>query len=104
MEKHRFFIIAENCKKRILLLAQSLILCPAYKLTYVFAVPFSGTCQFKFFGRALVIASIIIMKGMEPLTKKELVESLLSVLEKSSTLEPQEVHELMSNTKLTKVY
>ena len=34
----------------------------------------------------------IIMKGMEPLAKKELVESLLSVLEKSSILEPQEVH------------
>ena len=33
----------------------------------------------------------IIMKGMEPLAKKELVESLLSVLEKSSILEPQEV-------------
>ena len=32
------------------------------------------------------------MKGMEPLAKKELVqESLLSVLEKSSILEPQEV-------------
>ena len=38
----------------------------------------------------------IIMKGMEPLAKKELVESLLSVLEKSSILEPQEVHEFMS--------
>ena len=36
------------------------------------------------------------MKGMEPLAKKELVESLLSVLEKSSSLEPQEVHEFMS--------
>ena len=35
----------------------------------------------------------IIMKGMEPLAKKELVESLLSVLEKSSILEPQEVHD-----------
>ena len=35
----------------------------------------------------------IIMKGMEPLAKKEQVESdsLLSVLEKSSILEPQEV-------------
>ena len=33
------------------------------------------------------------MKGMEPLAKKELVESLLSVLEKSSILEPQEVHD-----------
>ena len=38
----------------------------------------------------------IIMKGMEPLAKKELVESLLTVLEKSSILEPQEVHEFMS--------
>ena len=38
----------------------------------------------------------IIMKGMEPLAKKELVESLPSVLEKSSILEPQEVHEFMS--------
>ena len=36
------------------------------------------------------------MKGMEPLAKKELVESLLSVLEKSSILELQEVHEFMS--------
>ena len=35
----------------------------------------------------------IIMKAMEPLAKKELVESLLSVLEKSSILEPQEVHD-----------
>ena len=35
----------------------------------------------------------IIMKGMEPLAKKELVESLLSVLEKSSILEPQEVND-----------
>ena len=35
----------------------------------------------------------IIMKGMEPLAKKELVESLLSVLEKSGILEPQEVHD-----------
>ncbi|CAH3184242.1 unnamed protein product, partial [Porites lobata] len=38
----------------------------------------------------------IIMKGMEPLAKKELVESLQSVLEKSSILEPQELHEFMS--------
>ena len=38
----------------------------------------------------------IIMKGMEPLAKKELVESLLSVLEKSSILEPREVHKFMS--------
>ena len=38
----------------------------------------------------------IIMKGMEPLAKKELVESLLSVLEKSGILKPQEVHEFMS--------
>ena len=35
----------------------------------------------------------IIMKGMEPLVKKELVESLLSVLEKSSILELQEVND-----------
>ena len=34
----------------------------------------------------------IIMKGMEPIAKKELVESLLSVLEKSGVLEQQEVH------------
>ena len=33
------------------------------------------------------------MKGMEPVAKKELVESLLSVLEKNSILEPQEVHD-----------
>ena len=32
------------------------------------------------------------MKGMEPLAKKELVESLLSVLEKSSIIEPQELY------------
>ena len=33
----------------------------------------------------------IIMKGMDPMAKKELVESLLSVLEKSGILMPQEV-------------
>ena len=48
----------------------------------------------------------IIMKGMEPLAKKELVqESLLSVLEKSSILEPQEVHDYscVSVTFLSKI-
>ena len=47
----------------------------------------------------------IIMKGMEPLAKKELVESLLSVLEKSSILEPQEVNDYscLSVTFLSKI-
>ena len=47
----------------------------------------------------------IIMKGMEPLAKKELVESLLSVLEKSSILEPQEVddYSCLSVTFLSKI-
>ena len=47
----------------------------------------------------------IIMKGMEPLAKKELVESLLSVLEKSGILEPQEVHDYscLSKTFLSKI-
>ena len=49
----------------------------------------------------------IIMKGMEPLAKKELVqECLLSVLEKSSILEPQEVHDyscVVSVTFLSKI-
>ena len=47
----------------------------------------------------------IIMKGMEPLAKKELVESLLSVLKKSSILEPQEVHDYscLSVTFLSKI-
>ena len=34
----------------------------------------------------------IIIKGMEPLAKQELVESLLSVLEKSGVLQLREVH------------
>ena len=33
----------------------------------------------------------IIMKGMEPVAKRELIESLVSVLEKSGVLQPQEV-------------
>ena len=33
----------------------------------------------------------IILKGMEPMAKKELVESLLIVLEQSGILLPQEV-------------
>ena len=47
----------------------------------------------------------IIMKGMEPLAKKGLVESLLSVLEKSGILEPQEVHDYscLSVTFLSKI-
>lgn len=34
----------------------------------------------------------IIIKGMEPVAKQELVESLLSVLEKSGVLQLQEVN------------
>ena len=34
----------------------------------------------------------IIIKGMEPVSKQELVESLLSVLEKSGVLQLQEVN------------
>ncbi|CAH3188731.1 unnamed protein product [Porites lobata] len=46
----------------------------------------------------------IIMKGMqEPLAKKELVESLLSVLEKSSSLEPQEDEDADFMAKLAKL-
>ncbi|CAH3141687.1 unnamed protein product [Porites evermanni] len=45
----------------------------------------------------------IIMKGMEPLAKKELVESLLSVLEKSSILEPQEDEDADFMAKLAKL-
>ena len=33
----------------------------------------------------------IIMKGMEPVAKRELIESLVSVLEKSGVLQLQEV-------------
>ena len=33
----------------------------------------------------------IIMKGMEPIAKQELVESLIGVLEKGSVLPPQQV-------------
>jgi len=36
----------------------------------------------------------IIIKGMEPVAKQELVESLLSVLEKSGVLQLQEVNYL----------
>ena len=36
----------------------------------------------------------IIMKGMEPVAKQELVESLLSVLEKSGVLQLREVNKL----------
>ncbi|CAH3151650.1 unnamed protein product [Porites evermanni] len=45
----------------------------------------------------------IIMKGMEPLAKKELVESLLSVLKKSSILEPQEDEDADFMAKLAKL-
>ena len=34
----------------------------------------------------------IIIKGMEPVAKQELVESLLSILEKTGVLQLQEVH------------
>jgi len=37
----------------------------------------------------------IIIKGMEPVAKQELVESLLSVLEKSGVLQLQEVNYLV---------
>jgi len=47
----------------------------------------------------------IIIKGMEPVAKQELVESLLSVLEKSGVLQLQEVNYLvvMFNLVLTRM-
>jgi len=45
----------------------------------------------------------IIMKGMDPMAKKELVESLLSVLEKSGILMPQEDEDADFMAKLAKL-
>ena len=99
-------IIAENCKKRILLLAQALILCPSYKLIMCLCSTFLRYMSVEVLREsACDCIHEIIMKGMEPLAKKELVESLLSVLEKSGILEPQEVHDYscLSVTFLSKI-